>query len=128
MTTATRPAALLRLALRLDAVASGGLGLLLLATSGLLADLLGLPQPLLLTAGGILVVFAAFVAWLGLRATPSRTGTKEVVAVNVLWLLASVAVAVLVPMNGLGLAFVLAQAGAVAVFAELQVVGLRRLV
>lgn len=46
--------------------------------------------------------------------------------INALWVVASVVVAAILPMTGLGVAFVLVQAAAVAVFAELQVVGLRR--
>ncbi|RZQ62387.1 hypothetical protein [Amycolatopsis suaedae] len=126
MTTQTN-ARFLRLALRLDAVATGAVGLLLLIGGTFLAGLLGLPAGLLHGAGAGLVVFAAAVACLGLRRRLSRVGAREVVVVNALWVLASVVVAVTVPMTGLGLAFVLLQAGAVAVFAELQVAGLRRL-
>ncbi|WHT15849.1 hypothetical protein N8J89_22215 [Crossiella sp. CA-258035] len=124
--TAANTHGLLRLALRLDAVASGGMGLLLLLGSSFLTELLGLPAGLLLGAGAVLVVFAAGVATVGMRQRLSRVGAWEIVVINALWVIASLAVAATVSMTGLGLAFVLVQAAAVAVFAELQVVGLRR--
>ncbi|GAA2830125.1 hypothetical protein [Crossiella cryophila] len=120
------PTGLLRLALRLDAVASGAMGVLLLLGSSFLAELLGLSAGLLLGAGVVLVVFAAGVATVGLRRQLSRVGAWEIVVINALWVVASVVVAAILPMTGLGVAFVLVQAAAVAVFAELQVVGLRR--
>lgn len=125
-TATAQSAGLLRLALRLDAVASGTMGLLLLLGNSFLAELLGLPAGLLLGAGAVLVVFAAGVAAVGLRRRLSRVGAWEIVVINALWVLASLVVAIAVPMTGLGVAFVLVQAAAVAVFAELQVVGLRR--
>ncbi|MDQ3222974.1 MAG: hypothetical protein M3Q75_05805 [Gemmatimonadota bacterium] len=51
-----------------------------------------------------------------------------VVAINLVWVLGSVALVVAgrFPLTVLGLAFVLAQAAAVALFAALQFLGLRR--
>ena len=50
---------LLRLALKLDAAASGALGVLTLAASSMLVDLLGTPLALLVPVGLFLIVWAA---------------------------------------------------------------------
>jgi hypothetical protein len=50
---------LLRLALKLDAAASGALGVLTLAASPMLVDLLGTPLALLVPVGLFLIVWAA---------------------------------------------------------------------
>ena len=54
----------LRLILRLDAIASGGMAVLLAIASGWLAGLLQLPQQLLFVAGVFLIGYAAFVGWI----------------------------------------------------------------
>ena len=56
---------LLRFALLADALASGAMGVLMAAGAGLLAPFLGLPRPLLLWAGLLLIPFALLVAWTG---------------------------------------------------------------
>ena len=114
--------------LALDAVTSAAAGLLLLLGAGHTAELLGLPVTLQRTAGAILLVFAAFVASVARQDRPAKAAILAVIVVNVLWVAESVLLLVLglVPATGLGIAFVLAQAAAVAVLAELQVVGLRR--
>jgi hypothetical protein len=115
----------LRTALRLDALASGGLGALLLATAGLLDEPLGLPVGLTLAVGGVLLVWSGLVGWISVGASESLA--KEVVAGNVVWVAASVAFAVSgwVELTGLGVAFVVAQAVAVAGLTCLQWAGLR---
>jgi hypothetical protein len=126
---------LLRLALKLDAVASGALGVLILLAAGTMVGdgrpfvfLLGTPLALLVPAGLFLVAYAAFVWTVGTRGRTNRTAAWSVVAVNVLWVLASVALLVAgwFPLTALGVAFVLAQAAAVALFAALQLLGLQR--
>ncbi len=118
----------LRRVLIADATASGATGLLLLLGAGALAPLLGLPETLLRVAGLTLVPFVAIVAWMATRDTLPRVAILTLVAVNVLWVVDSVLLLVAAPVepNALGVAFVLAQALAVALFAELQYVGLRR--
>ena len=115
----------LRTSLRLDAVASGGLGALLLATAGVLDEPLGLPVGLTLAVGGVLLGWSGLVGWISVGA--SRSLAKEVVAGNVAWVAASALFAASgwVELTGLGVAFVVAQAGAVAALTCLQVAGLR---
>ena len=124
----TIPANLLRLALIADAVASGATGLLMFAGAGLLTGLLGLPEELLRYAGLVLLPFAAFVAFIGTRGDIPRSAAGAIVVVNFAWVAASVALLVsgTVAPTMLGYAFVLAQALAVGVLAELQWIGLRR--
>jgi hypothetical protein len=117
----------LRAALLLDAAASGVAGGVMLAGAGVLAPLLGLPAMLLTVAGALLLPFALAVGLLARRAPP-RGLAWAVVAVNEAWVVASVALLVgaWVAPTALGVAFVLAQAGIVAVFALLQAHALRR--
>ncbi len=119
---------LLKYALLGDAVLSGAAGLLLVFAAAALAPRLGLPESLLFYAGASLLPFAAFVAWLGTRAPPQRGAVWAVVAYNAMWTVDSILLLAsgwFAPTN-LGIVFVLAQAIAVGVFAELQVTGLRR--
>lgn len=119
---------LLRLALKLDAVASGALGALLLVTATVLDDLLGIPLALLVPVGLFLLAYAAFVWIVGTRRRINRTAAWIVVALNLVWVADSVVVVLagLFSLTGLGVAFVLAQAVAVLLFADLQFLGLRR--
>lgn len=119
---------LLRRALLADAVTSAAMGLLLSAAAGPLAGPLGLPVGLLRGAGLILLPFAAAVALIGTRVWPSRAAVWTVIAANLLWTLDSL----LLPLSGwirptgLGQAFILAQAVAVAALAGAQWMGLRQ--
>lgn len=118
----------LRRVLFLDAATCLAAGLLMLLGAGLLSGLLGLPEMLLRYAGLSLLPFAGFLLYLGGRVQPPRGGVWLVIALNALWVLDSVLLLVLggfMPTT-LGYAFVLAQAAAVAVLAELEYVGLRR--
>ena len=118
----------LRRVLIADAAASAATGLLMLSAADPLEQWLALPAGLLRTAGASLLPFAAIVAWLGLRETISRAGVWEVIALNMIWVVDSVALLFTswVQPALLGYAFVAAQAAAVAVLAELEYVGLRR--
>ena len=118
----------LRYALLADAIASGATGLLMIAGADLLTGLLGLPPVLLREAGLVLVPYVALVAYVGTRETISRAAVRAVIALNVLWTAGSVALLVTgwVAPTALGYGFVIAQATAVAIFAELQFIGLRR--
>ena len=111
---------LLRQSLKLDAVASGALGVL--------DELLGIPAQVLVPVGGFLVVYAASLWLLGTRDRVSRPAVWVVVVGNLLWAGASVVAAVAGwwSPTATGIAVVLAQAAAVVVFAELQFTGLRR--
>ncbi len=126
-----RTSGFLRNVLVLDAVATSATALVLIAGAGALAGVLGLSSSLLRGAGLALVPFVAFVAGVARIAARERPPTGAVVAIavcNALWVAASVGFLVGVPVapTALGYAFVLAQAAAVAGFAELQVMGLRR--
>jgi hypothetical protein len=117
----------LRYALLADAVASGVTGLLMIAGADFLTGLLGLPVALMRESGMLLIPYGALVAFVGTRATIPLGAVKVIVALNVLWVLGSVALLVgFVAPTILGYAFVIVQAVAVGVFAELQVIGLRR--
>ncbi|MCX8004828.1 MAG: hypothetical protein N2688_07700 [Burkholderiaceae bacterium] len=116
----------LRRALAADAIVSAATALLMLFGAPLLADLLRLPETLLRFAGLALLPYVAFVAYAIRR--PARGAVWTVIACNVAWaagcawLIASGWIAP----NALGTAFVVVQAVAVLVFAELQYLGLRR--
>ncbi|MBN9233115.1 MULTISPECIES: hypothetical protein [Phyllobacteriaceae] len=118
----------LRNVLLLDAVATGATAVLALAGASLLGPLLGIPSGLLFWAGVALVPFVAMVFAVSRRQTVSRAMLVEIIAINVLWVVASFGLLVsgAISPNLLGIAFVSAQAVAVALFAELQYVGLRR--
>lgn len=119
----------LRGVLRLDAAASGALGVAAAAGAGVLDSVLGLSTPLLLGVGVFLVVYAAGLVLLAARPAIPRPATWVVVLGNSAWVLMSVGLAVGAweALTVLGAVVVLAQAAAVAVFADLQwASGLRR--
>jgi hypothetical protein len=118
----------LRTALLVDAIATAATGALLALGGPYLDEWLGLPSALLVSVGLPLLPFAALVAWLATRDTAARNAIRFVMVSNALWVAASVALLLshaFAP-TLLGVAFVLAQAAAVAAFAEFQLVGLRR--
>lgn len=118
----------LRNALFADALVSGAAGILMMLGAPLLSPLLELPAELLFWAGIALVPFVAMLVVIARRATVSKLVMIDIIAINALWVVASFALLVsgLVAPNLLGIAFVVAQALTVAVFAELQFVGIRR--
>jgi hypothetical protein len=122
------PSLFLRRALFADAIFSGvgAVGFTLGAV--VFASLLNLPEALLRETGLFLIAYAIFVGWLGTRQSMPKALAGLVVAGNVAWTLASIALLFsgLVAPNLLGEAVVVAQAIATGVFAELQYVGLRR--
>ena len=117
----------LRRILFADAVASPGSAALLIAAPAALAEATGLPKTLLFEAGLALVPFVLLLLALAVRPVTPGFGVKAVVAINVLWVIGSVAVLAWAAPNALGYALVAAQAVAVGVLAELQVIGLKRL-
>lgn len=111
-----------------DAVATGVMGLALLAAATWLGRLMGIPAGLLQGAGAALLFFAALLAWAALQPTPSRRLVLVLIIGNALWVIDSVLLLFtpwLSP-NGLGLAFVLGQAFAVAVLTGGEFFGARR--
>jgi hypothetical protein len=121
-------AGVLRLALAGDAVATGATSALLLAARGLLDGLLGLPSFLLWMVGLFLAGYAAAVGYLASQPRINRGGVLAVIVLNLVWALDSVLVLMAggYPVTALGTAFVLAQAVAVVLFADLQILGLKR--
>ncbi len=116
-----------RVAVRLDAVVTGAFGALLVLASPLLDGWLSVDTALLIALGVVLVGYA-LVLELVVARRPTHALVWEVIALNLLWAVASV-VAVLtdaLTLTTLGTAFVLAQAAAVALIAELQFLALRR--
>jgi hypothetical protein len=119
---------LIRFALIADAIASGATGLLLAAGGDFLAGLTGVPAATAMPLGLFLIVFAVFVAWVGLKPQTPRGPAMLIVLVNAAWVIGSaiVLLAGAFPLTLLGIAFVIAQALAVAALAALQWMGLGR--
>ena len=117
-----------RTALRLDAAASGAMGLLFLLAAPPLAPMLGLPVALLRVVGAGLVPFAAALVWLAARERPPRGLVLAVVLGNAAWVAASLLLLTsdAVAPTPIGVLVVLAQAAAVAAFTWLESRGLRR--
>ena len=118
----------LRKALLADAIISGVASAGMIAGSGLVAGSFGLPSELLLWAGIGCIPFVALIAFV-LRGETAPAGVVvAIIAINIAWVIASLFVA-FGPMFAstlIGKVFVVAQAAAVALFAELQIIGLRR--
>jgi hypothetical protein len=122
------PTSFLRQVMLADAAASAACGTLMLAGGGALADILGLPPMLLRGAGLALLPYALLVAVLARRPTMRPAFVWAVILCNAAWVVDSL----LLLLGGwasptmLGSVFVIAQAAVVALFAELQVIGLKR--
>jgi hypothetical protein len=118
---------LLRLSLRLDAVASGAVGVVLVAGAAILDGPLGVPAAALVPTGLGLVVWAAALLWLASRPAVNRRAAWTVIAINAVWVLDSVLLAAgWSALTAAGSIVVLAQAAVVVLLADLQYVGLRR--
>lgn len=118
----------LRNTLYLDALASGATALLMFVGASLLSGLLELPEPLLFWAGLVLIPFVAMLVIIARRDSVPGGLLPGIIVLNVLWIIGSFALLLTgaVAPNALGIAFVVVQALAVAVFAELQFIGIRR--
>ena len=124
-----RPADILRTTVLADGVTCAAMGVALIAGSGFVAGLTGLPAGLLFWAGAALLPVALFMFATARAAQPSRAAAWIVIAGNEAWVLASVALLLTgwVEPTALGYAFVLAQAAAVAVLASIEFLALRRM-
>ena len=118
----------LRKALAVDAVVSAAAALLMIGGAEILGPLLQLPVPLLFWSGIALIPFVAMVAFAARRETVPRLVLIDIILINALWVVASFAIMIVgaVTPNLLGIVFVTAQALTVALFAELEFIGLRR--
>lgn len=118
----------LRRTLTIDAVVSGASALLLVFAGDELAQWLAVPEKLLRNVGVLLVPFAIYVGTLARRETVTRSGVGAVVGMNIAWVVASLWLVTgsSVRPSPAGYAFIVGQALAVALLAELQYMGLRR--
>lgn len=125
MITMTR---FLRLALAADAAASGAMGLALALAPAAIGGATHLPPGLLSAAGLFLLGYAALLGWCASRPAIARPLLWLLVAGNLAWAVESALLPLLgfVAPNAWGIAFLAVQAVAVAVFAELYVIALRR--
>lgn len=121
-------APLLLTVLRLDAAASAALGAVVLAGGAWLDGVLGLPAWLLWSVGAFLLGYGACLLAVASRRDVHRPSAWGVVAANAAWVGGSVAVVAggWFPLTAVGVAVVLAQAVAVLLLADLQVLGLWR--
>ena len=120
---------LLRRVLLADALVSGATGLLMFSGATLLTRVLALPETLLRYAGIVLLPYAACVAYVATRQRLHRTAVWAVIGINALWAADSMVLLLTgwIAPNVLGYGFVLIQAIAVAIFAALQYLGVRKL-
>jgi CHASE2 domain-containing sensor protein len=123
-----QPAPFLRQALLADAVTSAACAVLMIAAAGFLEGLLGLPAALLRGAGLVLLPFVACLAVLATRESVPRAAVWAVIGANALWAVESALLLLTgwVDPTPAGIVFVIAQGAVVALYAELQIVGLRR--
>jgi hypothetical protein len=124
----SRLSSFLRQGLLADAVITGATGLVMFFGAGVLARLLELPEALLRYAGLALLPFVAYVAYVATREHVHRPAVWAVILLNALWVAASIVLLLSgwVAPNALGVVFVVVQALAVAVFADIQYLGVRR--
>jgi hypothetical protein len=124
----SRLAPFLRQGLLADAIITGATGLVMFFGAGILASLLELPEALLRYAGLALFPFVAYVAYIATRERLHRSAVWAVILINALWVAASIVLLLSgwVAPNALGSLFVIVQALAVAVFADIQYLGVRR--
>lgn len=117
----------LRNVLYADIVFSTGGAVLMAAGAPWLSSLLGLPSALLAGAGLLLVPWVVALAFVVRRSTVAKIVLIDLAGINLLWCAACfglLASGELAP-NELGVAFVVAQALAVALLGVLQLLGLR---
>ncbi|MFI6923406.1 hypothetical protein ACIBIZ_25955 [Nonomuraea spiralis] len=118
----------LRLALAADAVVTGVNGLVYLALAAPVSGLLGPEAGLLREIGIFLLVYGAGVGLVAARPSISQAAVKVIIALNIVWTLGSVAAVVTgaLGFTTIGAVWAIAQALVVALFAELQITGLRK--
>jgi hypothetical protein len=117
----------LRRLIAVDALTCAAMGVGLLVTAGPVAAATEIPAALLFYAGLSLVPVAAFMAVVAAQPVTPPMAVGVVVAVNVLWVAASVLLLLggWIAPNALGFAFVAGQALVVAVLVKLEFDGWR---
>ncbi len=118
----------LRTILMVDAVTCVATGTLMAAAATWLSSLMRIPANVLWIAGLSLFPVAVFIAVVAARLPRSLTGVWLVIGGNAAWVIGSLALLVdggFSP-NALGTAFIIVQAAAVAILAELEFMGLRQ--
>ncbi|WP_067855196.1 hypothetical protein [Nocardia shimofusensis] len=118
----------LRTMLRVDGWGTGGFGVVLLAAGPVLRDPLGLPTAWSIPFGVAMLGGAAALLLIAGYPDIPRNLAITVVAANALSAVAMLALVLVgaVPLTGWGTAFMLIGAAVVAVFAGLELIGLRR--
>jgi hypothetical protein len=126
MTIWTQPG-FLRRVLLVDAATCVATGAVMTVGSNLVAGLTQIPAGLLMSAGLSLFPIAAFIAIVAMRPATWPLGVWLIVLGNVVWVAGSLGLLLAdsIAPNGLGYAFLIVQAMAVAVLAELEVMGVR---
>ena len=122
------PSPLLRFALRLDGWVSALAGLLTLLLRPALTPLLGAPPDWIFGLGVFMLSYGVLIGWAAGRSQLATALVWTLVIGNGVWVVASVVLAFShwIDPTALGQVVILAQAAAVAVFAELEYLGLRR--
>jgi hypothetical protein len=124
-----RESALLRNALRGNALFSGISGLVLLLGAQTLAQFTGIQEPVVFTLlGVVLILFAIDLVWIASKENINRHLAWAVIILDVAWVAGSIFILLtdLIPLTVAGRWAIALVAEAVAVFAILQYVGLRR--
>ncbi len=127
--TTTDRSLLLRRALQADAVVGAVSGAAIAVMSGSLGTILGIPSTILLVIGLILLPYGAWLWYQATRPVITHRFAWTVIGINALWVAESVVVLAMgwLPLTQAGFWFIVALAVAVAIFAEVQFLGLRRI-
>ena len=118
----------LRSVLWLDAATGAATGALQLLLAGFLADLLGLPETLLVVSGWVMFAYVAGIGFIATRQFVPSAGVWLLIGANLLWVLGCLVLLLgdLAMPTLAGKAFLAIQAVTVGLLAELQWVGLRK--
>lgn len=122
------PSRFLRNVLMLDGVVSGVSGVALVAAPGAIASFIGLSSPgAVAVVGASLLVYGAFLVRNARREAPRRQEAAVAVALNVAWVLGSIAIVAAGGLNRQGNWALILVGDVVLAFAALEVMGLRRI-
>lgn len=118
-----------RMALKLDAVATGLNGIAYLAFATVLDSFFGVTTAVQYPVGAFLLLYALGVLAIGTRKGINRTGLMAVIVANLLWVVVSLVVLISGALSptGVGAIWIVLQSLTVGGFATLQYVGLKRL-